>query len=582
MRWSLSTDQQPLSLQQLEQLLLSNRGITDTQAAQNFFSPPHPTTLSTEQVGINADQMRVAVARIQQAKDNQDKVIIFGDYDADGISATAVLWQALHAFGCQVMPFIPDRQRHGYGLSKAGIDDILAQGKPDLIITVDNGIVAFEPLAYAQAAGIEVIVTDHHSPEVDDTGQVVLPPAVAIVHTTQLCGTTVAWMLGQALAVSVTTAMPNNSELTAKVEQTMLAGLDLCGIATIADQVALTNGNRSFAYHGVFALRESKRPGLRALLEMGSTAQADIDTTTINFVLAPRINAMGRLAHGLEALRLLCTTSTAKARELAVTLHQTNSDRQDLTADLVELAIAQAEERRGVVTDELNIIVVASDAFHEGVVGLVAGKLVETFNRPAIAISIRGEVGKASARSVPGVNIIELIRQVRNDLLEAGGHPMAAGFGLELAKLDRVRERLESLALTQISREQLEPVLVLDCHLPYKLATKKTAQALTKFAPFGKANPEPLFVFESYVLSDVQAMGKEYRHLRCKIVPADDPTAQPLSCVGWGMGSQLAELEALVASHQSVKVAGKLAINYWKDKSYLQVVMEGVEVIANI
>lgn len=576
MRWSLSTDQQPLSLSQLQQLLLSNRGITDPQAQKAFFSPAHPTTFEAEAVGISSEQMKLAVARIQQAKQNQDKIVIFGDYDADGISATAVLWQALHAYGCQVMPFIPDRQRHGYGLSKAGVDEILSQGKPDLIITVDNGIVAFEPLEYAQAAGIEVLVTDHHAPEKNLDGSQKLPPAVAVVHTTQLCGTTVAWMLGQ----SVVMTMPESSSaeviLKEKVQAVVVAGLDLCGIATIADQVTLTHANRSFAYHGVFALRQSKRPGLLALLEMGSTAQADLDTTTINFVLAPRINAMGRLAHGLEALRLLCTTSQAKARELAVTLHQTNTDRQELTADLVELAITQAEERKKSITGELNIIVVASDVFHEGVVGLVAGKLVEVFNRPAIAISLRGETGKASARSVPGVNIIELIRQVKDDLLEAGGHPMAAGFGVAVSKLDRVRERLESLALAQITAEQLEPVLMIDCPLPYALATKKTAKMITQFAPFGKGNLEPLFVFDHYLLSDLQTMGKEYRHLRFKMVPMADLGAQPLSGVGWGMGSQLAELQALAIEGQPVSVAGKLAINAWKDKEYLQVVVEGI------
>lgn len=576
MRWSLSTDQQPTSLAQLQQQLLSNRGITSKTETTTFFSPVHPSQLTLKQLDIDAKQMERAVERIQLAQQTQQTIVIFGDYDADGISATAVLWQTLHAAGCKVMPFIPDRRKHGYGLSKAGLDDILAQGKPDLIITVDNGIVAFEALEYAQAAGVEVVVSDHHLPEFNQDGQPNLPPAVAVVHTTQLCGTTVAWVLSHAVASAMSDTTEDDQELKAKTLAVVMAAVDLCAIATIADQVSLTGANRAFAYHGVFALRQTRRPGILALLELSSSKQEQLDTYTINFVLAPRINAMGRLAHGLEALRLLCTTSQEKARELAQTLHQTNADRQELTADLVELALAQAKARIADSTLELKIIVVASDQFHEGVVGLVAGKLVEVFSRPAIAISLHETIGKASARSVPGVNIIELIRQVKDDLLEAGGHPMAAGFGLELGKLDRVRERLEKLALEQIGTEQLEQVITIDCSLPYTLATKKTAQMTMKFAPFGKGNPEPLFLFGQYLVSDVQAMGKEGRHLRFKIAPAEDSSVQPLSCVGWGLAGQLKELQQAEQERKAIDVAGKLAINTWKDREYLQVVVEGV------
>jgi single-stranded-DNA-specific exonuclease len=349
-----------------------------------------------------------------------------------------------------------------------------------------------------------VIVTDHHAPELNADGSYVLPPALAVVHTTQLCGATVAWMLSH----QVVRTLPSN-----KAQRVVVDAVDICAIATIADQVSLTKANRAFAFHGVLALRQTERPGILALLKLSAVQQAEIDTYTINFVLAPRINAMGRLAHGLDALRLLCTTSVTKARELAQTLHQTNSDRQELTADLVELALAQARQRLEASPIELKVIVVASDQFHEGVVGLVAGKLVEVFSRPAIAISLNEVMGKASARSVPGVNIIELIRQVKDDLLEAGGHPMAAGFGLELAKLERVQQRLEELAFEQIGTDQLVPVLEIDCPLPYALATKKTAQALETFAPFGKGNPEPLFLLTNYLLADIQLIGKDGRHL---------------------------------------------------------------------
>jgi single-stranded-DNA-specific exonuclease len=570
MKWRLRNEAVPEDSNQLLDILLENRNIDDDK---NFFKPIHPSKITPESVDIDVTHLSKAVARIQQAQQNQEKVLIYGDYDADGITATGVLWQTLHAYGCKVMPFIPDRQKHGYGLSDKGLDDILGSGRPDLIITVDNGIVAFDPLTRAQEARVEVIITDHHMPEKNEDGSVKLPPSLAVVHSTKLCGATVSWMLANAVTEAI-----DDTELKQKVATVVENALDLCGIGTIADQVPLRDANRSFAFHGTKALQKTKRPGILALLESGKQSQDQVNTFTINYVLAPRINAMGRLAHGLDALRLLCTSSKEKARELAVTLNETNVERQDLTSDLLDLAIQQTERQLKNSDTELRIIVVASEAFHEGVVGLVAGRLVEMYHRPAIALSLNEDFGKASARSVPGVNIIELIRQVKDDLLEAGGHPMAAGFGVALDKVERVKKRLEALALEQITDDQLQAVIDIDCVLPYELASKKTVTKLDKLAPFGKANPRPFFAFNNYQLLEVATMGREDKHLRLKVVPADDSSVQPLGAVWWGGGEKLDELLQAQLDQQPINLAGRLNINHWKNRSYLQVVVEDTRI----
>jgi single-stranded-DNA-specific exonuclease len=338
----------------------------------------------------------------------------------------------------------------------------------------------------------------------------------------------------------------------------------------------LLDANRSFAFYGGLALQKTKRPGILALLESGKQSQDELDTYTINYVLAPRINAMGRLAHGLDALRLLCTTSLEKARELAVTLNETNVERQELTSDLLDLAIQQTERQLKESQTQVNIIIVASDAFHEGVVGLVAGRLVELYHRPAIALSLGERFGKASARSIPGVNIIELIRQVKDELLEAGGHPMAAGFGVALDKVELVKQRLEALALEQITDQNLQPSIDIDCELPYDLVTKKTIAKLDQLAPFGKANPRPLFAFNNYQLLEVATIGREDKHLRLKIVPLGDSSVTPLGAVWWGGGKHIDQLLQLQLDQQPVNLAGRLNLNHWKNRSYLQVVVEDI------
>ena len=537
MQWEVLSSTIPQTIPDLSAVLLANRQIKD---ANIFFHPPTPESFSAEAVGIDAAALKLATKRIEQAIKGTEKIVVFGDYDADGICATTILWQALTKHKAEVVPFLPNRQEHGYGLSVKALDDLCKEAKPDLIITVDNGIVAHEAAQAALERGIDLIITDHHMPE---SGLDNLPPALAIVHTTKLCGTTVAWFLAKEIA----------PELAA--EQ-----LDLCAIATIADQVKLTEFNRSFAFHGLVALRESTRPGLLALIEASSVEQADITTGSVGFQLAPHINAAGRVGDGYTALRLLCTKKQAAAKRLARELALVNDERKDMTFDAVADAKLQVVEQL-----DLNVLIVASREYHEGVIGLIAGRLAEEYHRPAIAIAIGETQAKASARSIRGINIVEIIREVRADLLSVGGHPLAAGFSLAADKIALVTKHLLTVAKEKIDPELLVETKRVECALPHELATIDTAKALAMFEPFGMGNARPRFLLKNIAILDIRSIGKEGKH--CKLLVKLE-TGQKLPVLWWNCGAiDQAELA------KTTELAVKLNINEWRGKQSLQLVV---------
>ncbi len=552
MQWQYRTKQIPSSVDEVVELLLEQRGVVDREL---FFNPVHPERLSCEAVGMNAEWFGCAAARLRRAASSKEKVLIFGDYDADGICATTVLWQSLHELGCEARPFIPDRFRHGYGLTLKAYEEATADFTPDLVVTVDNGIVAFPVLEELATREISVIITDHHQPEHAPDGTALFPPAAAIVHSTMLCGTTVAWMLSH--------------ELTPELAKTQL---DLCAIATVADLVPLTGANRSFVFHGLQTLQKTTNNGLQELLKAARVSPESCTTQTIGYTLGPRINAMGRLAQGMDALRLLCTKKQATAERLARLLDVTNGDRQSLTDDLFQEAILQAEQLK----DE-RIIVVYSESFHEGVVGLIAGKLVEKYHKPAVALSVHEVVAKASARSVPGVNIVELIRLVRTELLEVGGHPMAAGFGVLTEKIEVVREMLQERAREIVLDEHLERQLQVDCELPFELVSPELVTALAQFEPFGKDNEPAVFALQDVQLAGIQRVGKEGIHAKLQLAAGDDTDVQQgnratLTALYWRGAARLRELRP----GSTCTVAGIFEWNVWNGKKSVQMVVRDI------
>ncbi len=485
MKWNIlkpETKGKKLSTDKIIDLLLENRDIKDKK---EFFNSPHPKDLVLKQLGIQEKEVERAVERIKKAIKNKEKIIVYGDYDADGICATAILWEALHSLGANVLPHIPERFSEGYGLNSRSIRKLKTQ-HPNLglIITVDNGIVAHEAIKTAKKLGMETIVTDHHQ-----KGKK-LPPTRMVVHTTQISGAALAWILARELG------------------QTQR--LELAAIGTIADSLSLIGANRSFAKHGLESLNQTERPGLLSILAEAGIRKGNLGVYHVSFIIAPRLNAMGRLAHGLDSLRLLCTKDPLRAQELAHRLGETNRERQKIVEEVVTHARSQVEQVEGV-------IFLAHESYHEGVIGIAASKLVEEHYRPAIVLARGEEFSKASARSIPGFNMIETIHQLDDLLEEGGGHPMAAGFTIRTERLDEFNRKFNQLAKPLLTEEILSKSLKIDCQLPFTAIDNSLLAKILKFAPFGVGNPAPTFVTLGVGVLKARTVGRQNSHLKLKL-----------------------------------------------------------------
>ena len=420
-------------------ILLKNRGIKTKKQKGDFINPNTPNKISAKSLGLSKKEIDKAINRIKEAKEKKEQIIIFGDYDADGVCATVILTESLEKHGLNVLPYIPDRFKEGYGLKGESVKK-LKKEYPDLglIVTVDTGIVADSSIASANKLGVDVIITDHHQ-----KGKII-PNAYAIIHTTKIGGAGIAWILAR----EISSKLPATS-------YKLLNSLELAAIGTIADQLPLLGANRSFAKHGLAVLNRTKRPGLLALFKeariQSGSASWRAKTYDINFVIAPRINAMGRLAHAIDSFNLLFTQDRNEATDLAIKLSKTNYKRQKIVKNVVTHAKKAAEDLRG-----QGVMVIHHESYHEGVIGLAASKLVNTFYRPAIVISKGEKYSKASARSIPGFDIIHVIREFNEMLIDSGGHPMAAGFTIETKNLLKVSQKLDKISSPLLTKQILQ------------------------------------------------------------------------------------------------------------------------------
>lgn len=557
MKWHKKSSVVPKTIESLLKIVFKNRNI-QKEDTEEFLHPKNPLDFSVSQLKISKTEFSEALKLIKKFLKEDKRIVIFGDYDVDGICASAILWQVLfklykthHPEGKKhPVPFIPHREKHGYGITQVAIDEIVTSYDPDLIITVDNGIVAHEAVQYARDKGIAVIITDHHQPEKKGETEI-FPPATHIVHTTQLCGATVSWMLAKGLDAEYAEQL-----------------LDLAGIATIADQVPLLKANRSFATFGIKALRKSKNLGILELCKVSQVKQTEITEGTIGFVIAPRINAMGRLEHGLDALRLLCTKNKKQAEELASILQATNVTRQDLTKEMLDDAMLQVSE---IITE--NLIIVHSEKYHEGILGLIAGGLSEKYYKPSIAISLGADLAKASARSIQEVNITEILREIRDDLVSVGGHPMAAGFSFLPEKLETIKKRLFQLANEKIKKSQLERGIEVECEIPVQLISVATIESLSEFAPYGMANVQPVFEIKNLKVLEIKKIGKEQEHIKLKVQEFDNSEATAFDCLGWRMSDFYSDLKV----NSKISLIGTLDINEWREKKYPQVILKDIQ-----
>ncbi len=468
-------------------LLLINRGLKTKKDIKDFLEPINPNDISLKQLGINIETVKKIINRLKIAKEKKERIIIFGDYDADGVCATAILWETLFKKGYDALPYIPDRFEEGYGFKAKTIENPNFNSlKPNLIITVDNGIVAYKGIKKAKDLGIDVIVVDHHT--VGDKKN----EAFAVFHSTSVCGSALAWFLSRELGGN--------------------DGLDLVALGTVADQMTLLGINRSLVKYGLHELNKTKRVGLKALIRSANIL--NVGVYEIGYILAPRINAMGRLSHALDSLRLICTRDYKKANDLAKVLSDTNLERQRVVDDAITRALTQSKKQ------ELENIIVLSGQYHEGIIGLASGKITEKFYRPSIVISQGVEISKASARSIAGFNIIEAIKKT-GIILEGGGHPMAAGFSIETSRILEFSKKINEISKEFLTEELLQRKLRIDMQLDFDCINQKLVDDLKKFEPYGQGNYPALFASRSVKIPSSKPVGAEEKHLKLKLTQGD-------------------------------------------------------------
>ncbi len=495
--------------------LLVQRGLTEPEDAKSYLRPLltdlHPASLLAGG--------KEAVGRILRAIDGWETTLVHGDYDVDGVSGTALLTRWIRRLGGDAVPFVPNRVRDGYDLGSAGLEAARKAGAT-LIVTVDSGIRAHDAVAEANASGIDVIVTDHHTPA--ET----LPPALAVVDPNRadceypnkgLCGTGVAYRLCELMADE------------RGIDHAELHGyLDLVALATIADVVPLDQENRTLVRFGLKALERTKLPGLRALMKQAGLEDGAPEAGQVAFRLAPRINAAGRMAEAMTALELLMTEDPELAEELAGRLEKNNTDRREEEARTLEEAL---EALSSVYRPESDFgVVLAGEGWHPGVIGIVASRIVERIHRPTVLIAIRDGQGRGSARSISGFDLYGAVHACREYLGRFGGHRAAAGMDIAPERIEDFRHAFNAEARDRLDGQEPRPTIKPDLEIRLSEATEQLTGFLTYFGPFGIGNPTPVFVARDVELeSPAREVGTG--HLKLRLTQA----GHSLEAIGFGL-----------------------------------------------
>ncbi len=495
--------------------LLFNRGVVKPDDVETFLKGE-----ARMDNPFRIKDMNEAVSRIRRAIKEGEQIAVYGDFDADGVTATALMVQTLTALGAFVDPYIPHRIDEGYGLNQGALAELQRGGK-QLVITVDCGIRSVAEVAFARRLGLDMVVTDHHSigPE--------LPPALAILNAKRsdndypfdgFAGVGIAFKLAQAL-LRANRKSPVVPELVVDLDEGDL--LDLVALGTVADLVPLLDENRSLVQRGLERLNQARRPGLKALISQAGVAPGQVTATTIGFGLGPRINAAGRLDSAMLSYELLQTKDVFKATKLALQLDELNRRRQSLTAEAMSAAESQIE------ADEAQYLHIASSPdFPAGIVGLVAGRLAEKYYRPALVVELGEAQSRGSARSIPEFDITEALDRCAEAglLVRHGGHAAAAGFTVENSKLPLFKETIQAIAAEKLAGQELRPSLIIDMAVPLGSLDWATHALLRQMEPTGYANPQPLLLSRNLRVRGARKVGRDGSHLKLTI---SDPGAGP-------------------------------------------------------
>ncbi|MGY3765873.1 single-stranded-DNA-specific exonuclease RecJ [Vagococcus vulneris] len=528
---------------------LIHRGINTANELSVFLNP----SLEDLHDPLLLHDMDKSIKRVQDAVMNDQKILIYGDYDADGITSTTVMKDTLELIGANVSYYLPNRFKDGYGPNLAVYQDMIENQGVQLIITVDNGVSGHEAIAYAKAQGVDVIVTDHH--ELPDT----LPDAFAIVHPKhpesnypfkELAGVGVAFKFATAL-----------------LGETPLELIDLVAIGSIADMVPLVGENRSLVKLGIDMMRQSDRVGLHALAELAGTPLQEINEETIGFQFAPRLNALGRLGDASPGVELLSTFDEEKAAALAEFIQTTNVKRQEIVSEITEEALKMLATEQ---EQPMNILV--KDGWHEGVLGIVANKIVKTTHKPTLVLTRNSDTGiiKGSGRSIEAVDLFKLLNQVKDLLLGFGGHYMAAGLSFEADKLDLIKDKLNQILRASDIDLSQKDVLVIDESLHPQEISITEIKRFDSLRPFGMDNPIPTVRVVGNQINQLKQIGSDKSHLKFEL----DNSGSKLDCIGFSMGNQLTEL----LDGDQYEIVGQLSINEWNGRQKPQLMVKDFKV----
>ncbi|MCD5000909.1 single-stranded-DNA-specific exonuclease RecJ [Enterococcus saccharolyticus] len=525
--------------------LFWNRQLQTPEAVEAFLSP----SLDTLHDPFLFFEMDKAVERIQQAIMEGERILVYGDYDADGITSTTIMKETLELLGADVEFYLPNRFTDGYGPNQAVYERKIAEGI-QLIVTVDNGVSGHEAINYANEQGVDVIVTDHHEMPQD------LPEAYAIIHPRHPAGE---YPFGELAGVGVAFKVA-----CALLEEVPVEFLDLVAIGTIADMVSLTDENRVLVTFGLQTMKQTERIGLAKLIDVSGIQPEGLNETSIGFSIGPRLNAIGRLEDPNPAVHLMSTFDEEEAQTLAEKLDRINTRRKDLVEVITEEAMAMVRP-----DDRINVI--AGENWHEGILGIVAGRILRATGKPTLVLTIKEDgLAKGSGRSTESVNLFEMLDSMREWMTSFGGHHAAVGLSLEAANVAILQEKLNAYMLEHDLTSGID--LAIDAILPLAAVSLEFIDSLQLLAPFGMDNPLPNFLFEKVSVTSSRTVGSDNQHLKFSLI---DETNQQLDGIGFGFGSESLEFQS-----DELSVVGQLSINEWNGKRIPQLMLEDYQINA--
>ena len=520
--------------------LVYQRGIQTEEALRDFLEP----SLDQLHDPYELHDMDKAVTRIRQAIENYEQILIYGDYDADGMTSASIVKEALEQLGAECQVYLPNRLTDGYGPNASVYKYFIENQGISLIITVDNGVAGHEAIELAQSMGVDVIVTDHHSmPEV-------LPDAYAIIHPEHPeASYPFKYLAGCGVAFKLATAL---------LEEVQVELLDLVAIGTIADMVSLTDENRILVKYGLSVLKNTQRIGLQELFKIVGIQENEVDEETVGFQIAPRLNALGRLDDPNPAIELLTGFDEEEARDIALMINQKNEERKEIVQKIYD-------EAKTMVDPDNPVQVLAGEGWNPGVLGIVAGRLLEELHQPVIVLNIENDLAKGSARSIEAVDIFEALDPHRDLFVAFGGHAGAAGMTLEASKL----EALSQVLVAYIEDNQVDlstkNELFLDEELSLPDLTLETLKNFEKLAPFGMDNKKPVFYLKDFKIENARTMGAGNTHLKLKISQAD----AVFEVVAFGLGNLATEF----SQTKNLELAVTLSVNKWNGQTSLQLML---------